>query len=398
MAIRFKFRSSANFDAVHIEDDRPCISVGDLKTRIRRLKNLNICSGSDLRISDAVTGEEYRDDNVQIPSGSSVIIKRVPAGSVSPLAIHTNDAVENLGINDINHGVISTPDDKDRTLKKPSLRMKEDIIDFDDFGDDVCPVLERMVDDSSFNVEKKCSISSESAKIGAARCHKLTTELGRRLDDSDRNEAVSRGPLAMGIGRDKLLVEGKTKTDEPSKLQKTINASFIATQNADLPSELKCSLCNAPYDEAVMIPCCQNSYCERCIRPVLNEKSCCPNCSAKCRAEDLLPNVSLRHAVETFLRSQVFAGGVEDVHHHAPDGESGIQGKEASDDLTMVKRGSESCQPSKITGKRPGNVISESALDWTFRNKAVTAGCCSNIDATERISNEEIWWCFLILK
>jgi len=50
---------------------------------------------------------------------------------------------------------------------------------------------------------------------------------------------------------------------------------------------------------------------------VLNEKSRCPNCSAKCRAEDLLPNVSLRHAVEVFLRSQVFADGVEDIHHHA---------------------------------------------------------------------------------
>lgn len=54
------------------------------------------------------------------------------------------------------------------------------------------------------------------------------------------------------------------------------------------------------------------------IRPVLNEKSLCPNCSAKCRAEDLLPNVSLRHAVERFLRSQVFADGGEDVHRYAP--------------------------------------------------------------------------------
>ncbi|KAI3411588.1 uncharacterized protein J3R85_017764, partial [Psidium guajava] len=247
-----------------------------------------------------------------------------------------------------------------------------------------------IVVDSSFNVEKKCSISSESPKIEAARCNKLTTELGWRSDDNDHNEGVSRGSLAMVIGRDKLLVEGKTKTEEPSKLQKTINASLIATQNAHLPSELKCSLCNAPYDEAVMIPCCQNSYCQRCICPVLNEKSCCPNCSAKCRADDLIPNVSLRHAVEIFLRSQVFAGGVENVNHHAPDGESGIQGKEASgDDLTIAKRDSEFFQPSKITGKGPGHIMSESALDWKSRSKAVTACCCSNVDATERQMYEE---------
>jgi len=30
---------------------------------------------------------EYKDDNVEIPSGSSVIIKRVPAGFASPLAM-----------------------------------------------------------------------------------------------------------------------------------------------------------------------------------------------------------------------------------------------------------------------------------------------------------------------
>ncbi|KAL3744559.1 hypothetical protein ACJRO7_013776 [Eucalyptus globulus] len=385
MSIRFKFRSAPNFDSVDVGDGRTSVSVGDLKSRIRRLKNLNICSGSDLRVSDAVTGEEYKDDNVEIPSGSSVIIKRVPAGFASPLAIHRNDVIENFGIKDINPGAISSLDDKDRTLKKPSLSVKEDIIDFDDFGDDVCPVLERMVDDSSFNVEKKCSISSESPKIGAVRCTKLTREVGRRLDDSDCSESVSKGLLAMGIGRDKLLVEGKIKTEEPSKLQKAMNASFIATQNADLPSELKCSLCKAPFDEAVMIRCCQNSYCERCICPVLNEKSRCPNCSAKCRAEDLLPNVSLRHAVEVFLRSQVFADGVEDIHHHASDGESGIQGKEASGDLTIVKRGSKCCQPSQVIGKGPGHIISEPALDWKSRNRAVTAGSCSNIDAIERV-------------
>lgn len=78
------------------------------------------------------------------------------------------------------------------------------------------------------------------------RCNKLTTVLGRRLDDYDRSEAVSRGnlysiycvllstllpyipphvnflpgALAKGIGRVKLLVEGKNKTEELLKLQK----------------------------------------------------------------------------------------------------------------------------------------------------------------------------------
>lgn len=36
---------------------------------------------------------------------------------------HSNDVIENFGIKDINPGVISSPDDKDRTLKKTSLSM-----------------------------------------------------------------------------------------------------------------------------------------------------------------------------------------------------------------------------------------------------------------------------------
>lgn len=69
-----------NFDSVDIEG-RPSISVRDLRSRIVRQKNLNSSQDSDLVFSDAVTGEEYDDDSL-IPSGSSVIIKRVPAGSV----------------------------------------------------------------------------------------------------------------------------------------------------------------------------------------------------------------------------------------------------------------------------------------------------------------------------
>ena len=56
MAVRFKFRSSPDFDSVDIEG-RPSISIRDLKSKIVRHKNLDICQDFDLVFSDALTGQ-----------------------------------------------------------------------------------------------------------------------------------------------------------------------------------------------------------------------------------------------------------------------------------------------------------------------------------------------------
>lgn len=44
-----------------------------------------------------------------------------------------------------------------------------------------------------------------------------------------------------------------------------LNASDYAPKEINgLPSELKCSLCNTYFKEAMMIPCCQHSFCNKC--------------------------------------------------------------------------------------------------------------------------------------
>ncbi|KAL2545099.1 E3 ubiquitin ligase PARAQUAT TOLERANCE 3-like [Forsythia ovata] len=40
--------------------------------------------------------------------------------------------------------------------------------------------------------------------------------------------------------------------------------NFKPAQNTKMPVELICSLCNTCINEAVMIPCCQYSFCEKC--------------------------------------------------------------------------------------------------------------------------------------
>lgn len=55
---------------------------------------------------------------------------------------------------------------------------------------------------------------------------------------------------------------------------------------------------------------------------MLVEKAQCPKCSStKCRVEDLLPNLSLRQAIDHFLESQILLSGSDDAFHRYAPGE-----------------------------------------------------------------------------
>ncbi|XP_022858742.1 E3 ubiquitin-protein ligase RBBP6-like isoform X2 [Olea europaea var. sylvestris] len=97
MSIRFKFRSSVNFDTVDI-DGRDSISVRKLRSKILSGKILG-ASRHDLDLVFLDADSDYKDDDIQIPSGSSVIVKRVPAGTV-PSVMVPIETVEVLGKKD----------------------------------------------------------------------------------------------------------------------------------------------------------------------------------------------------------------------------------------------------------------------------------------------------------
>lgn len=42
------------------------------------------------------------------------------------------------------------------------------------------------------------------------------------------------------------------------------NGKGTDLEKVDLPSELRCPICNTYFKEAVMIPCCQHSFCKKC--------------------------------------------------------------------------------------------------------------------------------------
>ncbi|KAK9274001.1 hypothetical protein L1049_018815 [Liquidambar formosana] len=374
MAIRFKFRSSVNFDSVDIEG-RPSISVRDLRSKIVHHKNLNISQDLDLVFSDAVTGQEYGDENFQIPSGSSIIIKRVPAGSAHSAVVAHIDSVENLGIKDTKFV---------NAIGSHCANVEMD--NFDDFGVDLCPVPEETLSNSDLEIDNKNNcISVAKTNIKIPRCPEPPT-LCQKLETSEISETIPRvlpsNHAHGGIEGNASKMELKLKVEEHNKLEIVVNTNPPSLQNTDLPSELKCSLCNTFFKEAVMIPCCQHSFCAKCIHTVLVEKARCPKCSStKCRVEDLLPNVSLRQAIDHFLESQILISGSDNAFgRYAPDGESGIQAKDISCAVTVLQREPDLLHSPSATGKGSNQIMAESAYELPLRNNVSVGGTASCIN------------------
>lgn len=67
---------------------------------------------------------------------------------------------------------------------------------------------------------------------------------------------------------------------------------------------LACPLCKRLMNDAVLIPCCQESACDECVRSALIDHNLvCPLCSTpNMSPERLLPNKKLRKSVDEFLR------------------------------------------------------------------------------------------------
>ncbi|XP_010261934.1 PREDICTED: E3 ubiquitin-protein ligase RBBP6-like isoform X2 [Nelumbo nucifera] len=364
MAVRFKFRSSVDFDSVDI-DGRPSISIRDLRSKILQKKNLKICEDFHLDIADADTGEEYKDESFLVPSGSSVIIKRVPAGRSTPSSLPPISSVKNLVTKQTNFVVKIGPSS-----------TNIDMDNFDDFGVDLCPSPEEPSLSSDSDVDKMNHVTSGKADSKVPRCIEPSVIRFQNPEPSDLSEASPTGPNHHDAEENKSQTKLKSKVEEQKKLDGVFNTSSPALPNTDLPSELRCSLCNTIFKEAVMIPCCQHSFCDKCIRLVLIEKARCPKClSSKCRVENLLPNVSLRQAIEHFLESQILISGSDNIiPKYAPDGESAIQVKEASCAVSVQQREPVLSHSPSATGKGSNQVMTESAGESLIKNNTSTSG------------------------
>ncbi|GER51652.1 RING/U-box superfamily protein [Striga asiatica] len=325
MSIRFKFRSSVNYDALEI-GERASIGVGELRARILKGKTAQQQQqGFDLVFSDADSGLEFKGDDCSIPSGSSVIVRRVPAGTMAPVVspVQAVKDVEIKGSHDLNPG-------------------SEPVDTFNGLGADLCLMPDSTFTDFNLEFEENDFLDNGIDQVAGLRAE------CQKQGPSNLSHETPRG--CNQSGNERIAV---VRVDQQIKpINSPHSSSLQAIQCSKMPVEMKCPLCNSFFKEAVMIPCCQHSFCQNCIRQVLIEKGKCAKCfSSKCRVEDLLPNLSLRQAIEHFLEAEMLDAGSEHaLQNYVPDGESGIQARDFS------------CAPSVVqtaTGKGSNQVYKE---------------------------------------
>ncbi|XP_078172234.1 uncharacterized protein LOC144566180 isoform X3 [Carex rostrata] len=190
------------------------------------------------------------------------------------------------------------------------------------------------------------------------------TNDGSDLSDAISKEIVGENCKDASDPEEENRKESKTRTksEEYKKSSDGVTKCPSAMFNTDIPTELRCLLCKEIFKDAVMIPCCQHSFCDRCIRSTLTETRRCPKCSSvKCAVDDLLPNLSLRQAIERFIEAQASIGGMDNLlPKDAPDGESGIQAIEQSCAVSIRQQNFNS--PSG-NGKGSNMAASESARE-----------------------------------
>ncbi|KAK9068024.1 hypothetical protein SSX86_012135 [Deinandra increscens subsp. villosa] len=91
----------------------------------------------------------------------------------------------------------------------------------------------------------------------------------------------------------------------------------------DLPPELHCPLCKQVMKDAVLTSkCCFKSFCDKCIRDHIIDKSVCICGATNVLADDLLPNKTLRDTINRILESNNSSAENGGSAYHVQDMES----------------------------------------------------------------------------
>ncbi|CAK9212093.1 unnamed protein product [Sphagnum troendelagicum] len=362
MAVHFKFRSAMEYDSIDI--DGPFIAIGGLKEKIVEHKNLRSATDIDLLITNAQTGEEYTDDSFLVLKNTSVIIKRVPASGPKPILPEAPPSEHSKATD---------------TASQPPAFTNPVMDGMDDFGIDLYALPEPMPNSSSRidadensriaamvnNTASEWQRQTQEAFAGGRgygrggygrgsrgfgratppqgyvchRCGQPGHFIQHCPTNGDPTYDMRRMKPPVGIPKTRLkadqegsyiLPDGSVAVMQPDETVFAKEADALLAIRPILiepPPELRCPLCKNIFKDAVMIPCCQYSFCDKCIREELIAKGKCPQCgSTKFKNDDLLPNINLRQAIDRFLEAQVTTSGASDSflrQQQAPDVESG---------------------------------------------------------------------------
>ena len=281
MAVHFRFLASKVFESVAVAGD--AIPLRQLKDEIYNFKfraalqKHRLKETFDFRVYDAESKDEIVGDQTRIWKHSRVIVKRVPAYVVSEVererAVMQSDSVQQRS-NPVNPSV-------DRNVE-------------DGFGEDVfsasCVSSERSFGDSATSNVAPIKLL-EMQKLGVVPANRDV-----RPKEVERPRVMHRRKVVRVVKNCDLNLENLAKP----RLE-----GAEAPLQVEVPPELACFLCRGIMKDSVLIPCCCNSFCRKCITVAILEQKRCPKCGlSKCKDSDLLPNRHINDSIQRFLNNK----------------------------------------------------------------------------------------------
>ncbi|XP_063760064.1 E3 ubiquitin-protein ligase RBBP6-like isoform X2 [Eleginops maclovinus] len=328
--VHYKFSSKLSYDTVVF--DGLHVTLRDLKRQIMGREKLR-AGDCDLQITNAQNKEEFTDEDGSIPKGSSVIVRRIPiiggkSNSSKIRNVERSDTQTNSAF-----GAFKAMDDPNSSRALPFFTKMANLADVEGTEEDKIRVMmnQSAYDSMSYN-KKPCTVLP--ANYTCYRCGGSGHHIRNCPSTGDKNqEAPVKIKKSSGIPRSFMVevddpsVKGAMLTSCGRYAVPTIDAQAYAIGKKErppfvprdrpesvdeedpVPEELLCLICLDLMSDAVVIPCCGNSYCDDCIRSALldSDDHVCPTCSqSDVSPDNLIANKFLRQAVDNFKKERGF--------------------------------------------------------------------------------------------
>ncbi|XP_031355514.1 E3 ubiquitin-protein ligase RBBP6 isoform X3 [Photinus pyralis] len=304
MSVHYKFKSALEYDTVTF--DGLHISVRDLKNSIMQQKRIGKNTDFDLQVTNAQTKEIYDNDETLIPKNTSLLIARIPSVQVKP------KTWEGYGGN--SSPVPKTDDGgpASKAVDLSSLDASEE--------DKIKAMMSQSTQDYDPSNYLKIRGANQVGPVPPTyRCYKCH-QGGHWIRDCPLSQGSEPMEIKKSTGIPRSFMVPVEGPQVPGAMM-TPNGSFAVPvldhqaytekpqpappeeKKPEIPEDLLCSLCSDLLTDAVMIPCCGDSYCDECIRSCLleSEDHECPACHERdISPGTLIPNRYLRNSVANF--------------------------------------------------------------------------------------------------
>jgi E3 ubiquitin-protein ligase RBBP6 len=301
MAVYYRYKSGVETFSVPVQ--APFVSVAELKGLILgtarhghgRTRGRGPREG--IALSDPRTGDEYSDGTALVPRGSTVLVRRVagpPAEAITVAAVSSPPPPKATAPADVGGASSST------------LTLSSSAED-----DDEARAIDAVIDAARLEWGDR-----HRSQLGQRRYGHRGAALQGAPAPAPPAGYVCHRCRVPGHFIQHCPTNGDPRYDIRAQAPSVSSTSLLptpapasATPDDGVPPELHCKICSEVMaDAAVASRCCFGSFCDACIRGRITVGSTCV-CGAPSRADDLIPNLTLRATIAKLLATRDTGSG-----------------------------------------------------------------------------------------